>query len=139
MSEVTHIPNPVEAADDHDPAKEEELFDMQREAPAVLTQDKMFSLEKAIEADREGVCRRPALTVLTKPGKHLLDEIGNDAELAAAESAQILQALGPYTERLQSLLDMRLKSEAWLMVALATREDMNELLAPAEVPERPNA
>jgi hypothetical protein len=31
------------------------------------------------------------------------------------------------------------KAEAWLMVALATREDMEGLLAQAEAPERPNA
>jgi hypothetical protein len=54
MTEVTDIPSLAEA-DDYDPAKEGELFDMLREAPAVLTQDELYSLEKAIDADREGV------------------------------------------------------------------------------------
>jgi hypothetical protein len=92
MTEVTDIPSLAEA-DDYDPAKEGSSSTCCARLRPCSPRTSCTRWRRRSTQTGRGLCRRLALTELTKPGKHLLDGIGNDAELAA-ESAQILQALG---------------------------------------------
>jgi hypothetical protein len=80
--------------------------------------------------------RRMALAMLTETGVKTLESV-RDRKFAMAY-ADMLRTLGDYDKRLGQLKELMSTARARLLVALATREDMDEILVQAEAPERLN-
>jgi hypothetical protein len=100
-----------------------------QEAPAALTCADMDRIESIWREDMRN--RRCALAMLTKPGADLMKGVENDRELAAAiaEVYVRIPALIQFTDTLRELYE---KMRGWSIVALAGREDMQELIDTAE-------
>jgi hypothetical protein len=98
-----------------------------RKSPALMTHEQMYEYEKGVQTD-SGIARRGALAVLTQPGAKLIDGIYQDRETAVAMAAmyELISVYHKDLEGLTKLVDVAL---ARLIVALANRTDMNEILA----------
>lgn len=94
--------------------------------PATLTHSQVDAIEQRAQAD--GVIRRCVLAMLTKPGKHTLESALNDREAAVAYAG--LQAdIRDYLEhRHDELKELFEAVDARILIALAQREDMEEIL-----------
>lgn len=106
------------------------MFETIKKQPAQLTKKQVYQIEDTERA--MGVTRRAALMTLTMPGKKLLAEMRKDKELARA-LACAYESLGDYIDKLDGMSCMMKTAYARLMVALAQREDMRELLKQAKV------
>jgi hypothetical protein len=115
---------------------DDEMPDVLRAAPAILTVEELTRLEELIEQQREydTYTRRLALAVLTKPGRELLEDVERDDRFAEA-LAVVDRSLDNYVGRVEELLGLLRNAQARNIILLAMREDMYELLAQAEKPE----
>lgn len=114
------------SADRQADAKGGKILRQMRRAPAVFTHDEVHSLESKISADADGPARRIALAVLTQPGVKLLDAVADRSyAVAIADSSQ---RLGEYLGRLHQLTDVLESAQMRMVVALATREDMQSVI-----------
>lgn len=84
----------------------------------------------------DGPMRRMALAMLTETGVRILESV-RDPRFAMAY-ADMLRSLGDYDEQLGQLKELMSTARARLLIALATREDLDEILVQAEAPERLN-
>jgi hypothetical protein len=98
-----------------------------RRSPAALTENDVFEIDANIRADRDGATRRMALLILAQPGAKLLEGVANERQLAAAV-ADTRRCLADYLGRLASLTDLLNSADAWMMMALCQREDMQEII-----------
>jgi hypothetical protein len=96
--------------------------------PPVISDDDVEAIEK--QAQLDGVTRRAAMLVLTKPGKWLIDTIDTDRGFALAH-AQVHASIDDYLKRQAPLLHLMERAKARISVALAWREDMDEILREA--------
>lgn len=99
--------------------------------PALMSKETVFELDAAIRADKFGVSRRLGLLFLSKPCKELIENVQCDREFAVAV-AQASDSVTEYRERLGDLVSSMEESEKRMMIALATREDMQAVLAEAK-------
>lgn len=96
------------------------------EDPAVFTDEQIDAIEKRAQAD--GITRRAMLAFLSKPGKWALETIAQDREAAVAFAdlqAQILD----YLDRDKSMREFFAAANVRILIALAQREDMDEIIA----------
>ncbi len=96
--------------------------------PPLMTKGTMFELDAAISADNFGVSRRTAFMFLTEPCSELIKRIRNDRESAVA-AASMLDGFTRYRDCLGDLQSWMDEAQKRIGVALATREDMGEVLA----------
>ena len=81
--------------------------------------------------DEHGLTRRMALHSLCRAGADLIDGIEKDQEIALA-MAELSSNLTDYINRLKSLTEIMESAQARLLVSLAQRADMTEILGAAE-------
>lgn len=96
-----------------------------REAPPALTQQQLDDIEK--DAQAAGVTRRAVLASLTQPGAKLIDAVVDDHDTARA-FADLHARIREYLDQMTLLTDLVQSARMRLMVALAQRDDMQELL-----------
>lgn len=98
-----------------------------RKSPALVSVEQMEELESAITADGPGVTRRCAVSLLTRRGEELPNKVADDREFAVG-CASLHHCLDGYVGSVKNLLELLKLVQARLIVALATREDLSELL-----------
>lgn len=96
-----------------------------RAAPALLDEAQVYAIENKIQGDEY---RRAAFAIASLAGADLLEKISTDREFAVAVGA-VFNSLGKVKARYQQLLDVFEAINARLMIAVAVREDMKEILA----------
>lgn len=96
-----------------------------RAAPALLTHAQVNAIEKRIQGDWQ---RRAAFAVASVAGADLIEKISADREFAVA-AAQVFTNLAEVKGRYQELLNLFETLQARLAIAVAVREDMEEILA----------
>lgn len=96
-----------------------------RDAPALLDESQMYAIENKIQGD---VTRRAAFAIASVAGADLLEKISTDREFAVAVG-DVFNSLGEVKARYQQLLDVFEAIHARLAIAVAVREDMEEILA----------
>jgi hypothetical protein len=106
------------------------IFERVRTSPATLSEAEMRELEEAVRADHFGYARRGALGVLTQTGAEIINAVAEDRPTAVA-FADLLNRITAYRNALTDLLDLLRQAEARLLVALANRDDMQEVMAEA--------
>ncbi len=106
---------------DNDEFAEKLYLDMEKRE-ACLSMDEMDAIEKFWEVDR--VCRRMSLIHLTKPFKEISDMVKSNDEFALAVT-DTLDLLN--TESYEQFLSYLQQALTVMMLALAGREDMNQL------------
>lgn len=77
-----------------------------------------------------GVWRRAALTVLTKPGKWLLEEIAKDRKNTVA-FADLAAGVSQYAKRLRAIAELVDSAVIRINLSLCTRQDMESVLEEA--------
>ncbi len=101
-----------------------------RKAPALMTHDQMENLERTIQAD-DGVARRMGLAVAAMPGGELIGKVEADRN-AAVTFATIDECVTEYLHKLKGLTAVLEVAQTRLLIALATREDMADVIAEAK-------
>ena len=96
-----------------------------RAAPALLDESQMYAIENKIQGD---VTRRAAFAIASVAGADLLEKISTDREFAVAVG-DVFNSLGEVKARYQQLLELFETIHVRLTVAVAVREDMEEILA----------
>lgn len=96
-----------------------------RAAPALLDESQVYAIESKIKGD---VTRRAAFAIASVPGADLLEKISTDREFAVAVG-DVFNSLGEVKARYQQLLELFESIHARLMIAVAVRDDMEEILA----------
>ena len=97
-----------------------------KSAPPALTDAQVKSIEEQAQID--GVTRRIALAILMRPDLSLVNSIESDREAAVA-FADCLARMDGYISRMKILAEMANSVKTKMMVALATRHDMREVIA----------
>lgn len=105
-----------------------------RAAPAAMSRDQMETAERSVTDNAHGVYRRLAFALLTISGNELVDKVGADREFAL-ECARVQVGLRHYAGLLKLLSEHMDMVDARLLIALATRDDMDAILAEAQRPE----
>ncbi len=103
------------------------IADLDSKGP-LLTCDDMDKLERLWEEERRG--RRCALVLMTKPFSWVREQVETDRDFAAAVAA--CYSYTRENELYKGTAALIEQANLWAMIALAGREDMNELLAEAE-------
>lgn len=96
-----------------------------RAAPALLDKSQMYAIENKIQGD---VNRRAAFAIASVAGADLLEKISADREFAVAVGS-VFMSLDEVKARYQGLLELFEALHARLAIAVAVREDMEEVLA----------
>ena len=112
-----------------DPNFAEKMLAQIMAMPAPLSDRDEVTIETRLKHD--GVVRRMALAVLTKPGKFTLTHAAKDRKFAEALAAIFVRLPG-VTEFHQDLTKTLQQAHVWLMLALAQRADMEKLLDAAK-------
>ncbi len=130
------IANSTRPRKKHGPHFEEKMLARVMAMPAPLGRDE----DKVIEArlQTEGIARRCALAMLTKPGKFTLTHAAENRAFAE-DLAMIFVGLKDAAEFHANLAKTLEQAEAVLMFALAQRSDMQELLDHAKAESSPGA
>ncbi len=97
-------------------------------APAWFTHEQMAKAEREFQAN--GVTRRIALAVLTKSGQELIDAVSADRDFAVAMADWSAGGDG-YLAGLEAERKTVEHAQARVLIALAHREDMDEVLSEA--------
>lgn len=101
------------------------MLERLRAAPALLDESQMYAIESKIKGD---VTRRAAFAVASLAGADLLEKVSIDREFAVAVGA-VFNSLGEAIGRYQQLSELLESIHARLAIAVAVREDMEEILA----------
>ena len=101
---------------------------MVRATPALFTQETLAKAECNVPAEGYRKTRILGFGVLTHTGAQLIDLIANDRQTAVA-FAELDENLRCYIEHLRGLLTMMEDADARIGVALAQRDDMDEVTA----------
>lgn len=96
-----------------------------KEAPPTITKAQLYDIEKGVQAT--DATRRAAIAVLTMPGSELMQIVVSGQETALA-FAQLAEWIDCFLEKQQRVKDLVKSAQAKLLVALAQREDMHNLL-----------
>jgi hypothetical protein len=96
-----------------------------RAAPALLDEAQVYAIESKIQGD---VNRRAAFAIASLAGEDLIEKINADREFAVAVGGVFLD-LDAMKARYQQLLELFETLHARLAIAVAVREDMEEILA----------
>lgn len=96
-----------------------------RAAPALLDESQVYAIESKIQGD---VTRRAAFAIASVAGADLLEKISTDRDFAVAVGG-VFNSLGEVKARYQQLLELFEAIHARLAIAVAVREDMEEILA----------
>lgn len=96
-----------------------------RAAPALLDKSQVYAIESNIQGD---VNRRAAFAIASVAGDDLIEKISADREFAVVVGS-VFNSLDKVKARYQELLDLFETLQARLAVAVAVREDMEEILA----------
>lgn len=96
-----------------------------RAAPALLDESQVYAIESKIQGD---VTRRAAFAIASVAGDDLLEKISTDREFAGAVGS-VFNSLDDVKARYQELLDLFETLQARLAIAVAVREDMEDILA----------
>lgn len=101
------------------------MLERLRAAPALLDESQMYAIESKIKGD---VTRRAAFAIASLAGADLLEKVSTDREFAVAVGT-VFNSLGEVIGRYQQLSELLESIHARLAVAVAVREDMEEILA----------
>jgi len=104
------------------------LYEQVEASPALINMEQVDTIEKIIRTD---MFRRAALLFATSSGAEICDKILNDRDFALA-AADVFQGLDGAETRYRQLADLLAAIHARLLVALAGREDMQEILDEAK-------
>lgn len=96
-----------------------------RASPALLDKSQVYAIENNIQSDR---WRRAAFAVASATGADLIEKISADREFAVAVG-DVFNSLDEVKARYQGLLDLFETLQARIAIAVAVREDMEEVLA----------
>lgn len=96
-----------------------------KEAPPTITKAQLYDIEKGVQAT--DATRRAAIAVLAMPGSELMQIVVSGRETALA-FAQLTEWIDCFLEKQQRVKDLVKSAQAKLLVALAQREDMHNLL-----------
>lgn len=96
-----------------------------RAAPALLDEAQVYAIESKIQGD---VTRRAAFAIASVSGDDLIEKINTDREFAVAVG-DVFNCLGDVKARYQQLLELFESIHARLAIAVAVRDDMEEILA----------
>ncbi len=96
-----------------------------RAAPALLDESQVYAIESKIQGD---VTRRAAFAIASVAGADLLEKISTDRDFAVAVG-DVFNSLGEVKARYQQLLELFEVIHARLTIAIAVREDMEDILA----------
>lgn len=99
------------------------MFRQLMDSEALLSPGESFGLEKAFTGDNWGVVRRTALTMLTKPGKEVVEMFRDDRDFAVG-MVPIYEGLAEYPRLLREFADYMEESHKRMMLAYCIREDM---------------
>lgn len=135
MAEMNHIAvNPkawtpeelaqIEADAMDDDVFADRVFEQLEAAPPILEKGVMLKLEELIQKDQ---MRRFAFACMTIDGKKLCDDIANDREFAVIASG-LSTELGNIKGRYQALVELFNELERRLILALCSREDMEQVI-----------
>ncbi len=105
------------------------LIHLAESTPANLTFDQAMEIERWLNNTR--ITRRLTLMTLTKPFIDLQESIKNDRKTAEA-FADLAKCQENLIEGFENLLGLAKQSNAWLLVALTTRADYEEIMKAAE-------
>lgn len=101
------------------------LFEQLEAAPPFFDKEEMYKLEESIQRDQ---MRRASFAIASLSGKELCEKVVEDREFAVIAGG-VLSELGAIKERYQQLTNIFSGLEGRLMIALCSREDMNEVIA----------
>jgi hypothetical protein len=104
------------------------IFDEVKKAPATLSDEEVRQLEEEFRQDIAGYARRGAFGILAQTGAHIIAAVAKDRPTAVA-FADLYGRVAAYKGALTELLELVRQAEARLLVALANREDMTEIMA----------
>lgn len=99
--------------------------------PAQFDKDFVFTVDERLQGPDDGMTRRVALLMLTRPAKQLFSDVKSNRDLAI-EIAQVFNHLPEVMDRLNGLISMLKTSEIWMMVALAQRPDVDQVFMEAD-------
>ncbi len=112
------------------PAEAVELYDrLQAEREPILGDGEAEAIEKFLR--RNGIWRRMALAFLSRTWNETADPVRTERESALAFAA-VFHALEETAGNYKRIAELMESAKARLMVALATREDMAQILAEAK-------
>jgi DNA primase catalytic subunit len=103
----------------------ERIYEQIEASPPILTKDQVQEIEKLIKND---AIRRTALFLASMSGAETCKKIADDREFAVA-TAGIYSELPALQERYQALVSLFEDLNKRLMVALCSREDLQEIEA----------
>ena len=119
---------PVEQLTDQEA---DEIFQSYRRRKAVMTKKHMYEFEAAVRqsntTDNFGQARRTALAILTVPCKKLFRDIEKERDTAVA-CADAERIISSYADRLRELSGLVEEAHRRLMIGLAGRTDMTEIV-----------
>ena len=101
------------------------MLERLRAAPALLDESQVYAIERTIRGD---VTRRAAFAIASVAGADLIEKISADREFAVAVG-DIFNSLDELKARHQQLGELFETIHARLVIAVAVREDMTEILA----------
>ncbi|MDR0776764.1 MAG: hypothetical protein LBE81_09030 [Azonexus sp.] len=100
---------------------------MEAQGP-LLTMENMDEIEAAWHSQRRG--RRAALALLTKPWAQLCQQVIEDRDFAVTV-AQV-KMVADEAEMYKGLAELMKTASTWALMALASRDDMVEVIAEAK-------
>lgn len=101
------------------------LFEQLEASAPLFDKEEMYEIEESIQRDQ---MRRVAFAIASLSGKELCEKIVADRDFAVIAGG-VLSELGAVKERYQQLMDIFSWLDGRLMIALCSREDMNEVIA----------
>lgn len=106
-----------------------QILERMRAEPATFTPDQVQIIEKRAQAD--GITRRAMLALLAMPGKQVLETALEDRD-AALGLAELQAHIRDYLDnRHDSLRELLQAADVRIMLALAQREDADQIIAEA--------
>jgi len=106
-----------------------------RTQPPQMTKEQMAAIDEDCRGPAQGVDRRIMLASLTRTGAELIAAAIEDDE-SGETVAQMIVRIQSYERRLRQLADWAQTAHIRLMMALAGREDMQQLLKSADASEK---
>lgn len=107
-----------------------ELFQAVLEAPASVSATVLDDIEKAFGTNHWGPTRRAALAFMSKTGREQM-EIFTDSRSGAVAIATLDEGVREYSRQLRALADIMDAASARILLGLAQREDMSEVIEEA--------
>jgi len=120
----------IEANTMNDDVFADRLFQILEASPPILTREEVDIVEDGL-IKGSGQMRRAALVMMTFSGADLCTKIEQDREFAVM-AASVKVGMDGLGEKYHSLGDLLKKLETNLMLALCSREDMQEVIAEGE-------